>query len=627
MFICEIGIIGYKIFETRNFDFPPGMAVIPLGSRDGRSSFTEVLKILFLPLSQEKLASGTTFGMSKTSLRMKIQLNGHAVTLMKDWDSGAVTQWSASINGIRTYNLQNSHDLKAWMSFFLNETAPTMIARDDETRVHEDILFPLYTLIISMAVESSSLLPGWLSDPVFWNQLSGNQAAVSLISRLKTLQPFAKAHDEDQRRSWSQDVLINKQADDIRQELDALTVQIRNQQQNQGQLEKSLEKLRSELKQQEHIRVFIDEKQSEREKAGFEISTFESLLNESFIGLSEEEFRSLEQKKRRYDELEHRVTDLEGKLIERQHLEKNLMGLRTELDTLKADLSGNQSGTETLPGAKQIRDFESEITRIQDHLRKLAGTEFELQAACDELKVYLQDHHQYEVLLKAKEWMTRNDRKKIKSSLTRARKQKQETEEEIVSLEKHFIREKADALRKEIAAKEQTIAQVQLSFYDLTERMKKMNAQLQELNVPGENQFHAPVMSVSRYFKIFESIYEKKAELASRKAREGFLNFVQRQLSLFYNDPESDQLTKRISPQWMSQHPENIFSFEPGLSGSEKRFFGIVLRILLIRHFTKLDWILFDEPSDSQLTNHELDRLSEHCSAMGFEQILFFRIS
>ncbi len=611
MFIHEIELNHYRNFSERKFTFKPGVNLVLLGKRGGKSSFTEALTATFLPVQQDKLRNCISDGEKQASLRIVLNNGSDSVAISKKWTASSVSQWSAEINE-KKINLLTDGDFKIWIQYFLSYAFGYTL-RDCGDTLYSETLTGIYSLLIRLITGKPAIDYESLTRPGFWMAVSGDADGIFIANKIVHLKSAASAYDEDRRRNQYDKARQTKQIAEWKEQRDRLAGDIREFEKKCDECQIRADLIRSEIKKTAHIAEYLADKQAELEKILFEISTLESLIAESYTEMSEEEFRSLEQKQKRYDELQRRVNDMEGKIIERRHLEKNIAGLKNEEKELEKELQSGLTGDSEIQAKKQLQAYRSEIQKSEKKIDQISSAEQELVFVKEELKTYLGDHHQYEVLVKIRQWMSQNNHKQIQTNLSKANKTRDELQREIGELERTRDVHAALRLQNELASAEQMMLQSRLTLRELKE---KQNRLAQKIAPSGETETQktAP-LSVSRYLQMTELARNKQTGRRLEQTKESFSRFLISNIETYLTDKSDERMLQILRSGFT-----DAFHESSGLSRTESSSAGFLLRLCLLQHFTKIKWMIagaWDDCHNEQASGSHAYR--------DIDQLIFFR--
>lgn len=601
MFIHRIRLKSFRCFDQADFVLAETVQTVSLGRRGGKTSLCRAVQTAFLPVEQAILLLNIRHRALETSVSVDFQLNGKDGTITKTWTPEAVQLWSVHIAD-KYYDLSRPEDLTAWIAIFLQHAGYSIRELAHDLLYHE-IWKDLYTICIQLISGYPLFDSSRLADERFWLLVAGYTDAVFVHSKTARLKNIARQYDENTRQQRYLSIVHQKQSENLNNAISDLSDRIQQHQTRITDLQKQHDQQQTEMRRWQRIREYIDEKEKEIEKLNFEIATYESFLTDAYAEVSENEYRELEKQKKQYDAIQKTIQDLEGRIIERRHMENNLANLLKEIEALEQWIQSGHTSHAGVDFQKQLLDYRDEIKKIRQYLKKNAHLDKELEEAHQQLSDYRRGSDQFEILEKLRLWSQQNNRKSVLAAVEQAKKNKNIIITELQELHGGIAAKKEEECRQALKQTENLLLQAKVNLHQLQEQHQILSERYR--NISGQMKTVNPFFSTHTFLTMTETlqltrmtdcVYEEKKFLSN----ELFAVFTELQKKMGYrNLPEQNPVLQK--PDW-----EKILHDDYGLSHSEKEIFLLVLRLILLKHFSNLNTLL----ADMNLSDNAISTLS-----------------
>ncbi|MBX7151298.1 hypothetical protein K1X84_06625 [bacterium] len=611
MIFKELRLKNIGPFESYTVTFSAGQSQIVLGNAEGKTTVIHALRsVLCFDADPQRLLKD---GASESSVKLQITFGKKDATIEKKWKAGAVSAWKVSIDD-RTMNLLNYDEAVKWKKWWLQQ------CDGDETEPYPEMINDRYAFLTALMFDSSadllqSLMKESFVDRCFMTDAYSNayQHLIGIESHIGEEINKSKLISQERARDSKKIGLLTK-------EIAQIEIEIQNKETLAHQLEQKLSGEQKDMHQASRIHEFIENKKDELHKIEFELKTYRSIIdNNTLTDLSDEELAEIDEKRKRYENLSKRIIDYEQRLIERAHLEKNLIGLQQELRRFKkAVVPAGEEADDDVPSPKQIAVYENESKRIEQKLKSYADLELEIDQLKQERQEFRTAYDQFQVFSKTKKLFSQNDSKKIKSAIQKLDDQKKIIVKELEELQTTVHEDKYAKLLRSSQEMQQQSLEISKHIAELIRRKSTLAVQLQELEKPVNEEDEARrQISLKRYIKI---VQEGLAFLKNRQFEQSRETFIKK-LSSKLPKPYRSSVTGLIKILFSPEHsPEAKHATLLQLSQTETLLIGLMLRITMIDQQTKIRTIILDEHHRQLLDAGQTQALHNWLDQCHFEQ-------
>jgi hypothetical protein len=623
MVLQQIELVNIKQFANRKFLFQTGWNEVMLGNLGGKSTLIEALQsVLGMDPTPVTFFKQHT---EESSVKLDFLLAGNIFSVQKKWERLHVTSWSAESQNTQ-YNLLQPEERLQWMKLFLNVNfkAGSCSEFPDEL-VELQYHFLVHCIYQPAASLFEQFMQQRFTDALF--ALIPYAAAAAKLSRLESLASEdlhgLKLHEQKLTEDRNAVEQRRRDADKLEQDIHSLEARIQ-------QLEENQEQLGGEQAQTEHIHEYIAERKNEIEKIEAELRTQKTKLNDNSQGkYSEKEIHELNSKRAVYEDLVRRITDLEQRIIERSHLEKNLAGIQNEIQKLvtkQESVSVHAAGEHDGAGSDQIALYESEAQRIRDLLAVKSNLDEEVKQLQTEKQAYQVANDRYLMLTRSHQLLTQSDSAKIQSLMEQLEEQKARSLKDLDTLEASVHEERYRARKNVLQQTYHQIAEQKKKLEELTRRQTLLSKTHDGLgtDLNGEGDVKENIrkqITLKRYVAfVGDAVLHLKNTTAVRirtefieslnghAASTPWPNEFIRLISIL-NDPDKDSRSCALTR----------------FSDTERLRFGVWLHLSMIRFFTSLDCAILDEHLAWMFDHEDLNRIYSTVDKMSLEQIIFFQ--
>lgn len=617
MILKKIFFKNIRGIEEYEFTFENGINQISMGINSGKSAIIDAIKQIF---SFEE-PSGDFFRTKSadTVITAHIDLQDEAYCIEKKWYNRILIFWNVSIKDSgKRLNLMEKDDMAEWMKQIGRHLYKQVIA--DFTMLYsapgEEMPWDLfYNNCLNLTWMPSDRFIASPDPAVYLRPFfHGYERMVQNIENVKRVYRN-RSESARQRRLLKQtdqkiSERLHKELMDIEHSV-SLLVARRAHCQNQW------EAVRKEIQKKHHLNEYLSEKKRTLENIEYEITTIKKFLSDSFYDLSDEEYQELQAGKKKYEALTGRIREKEGQRIEKKHLQKNYDGIREEAEKLKKQAVAADTGNPP-EIEKQLRLYTAEMKRIQKQLEEWEFLDEEIAGMKNELEVYEKSYDRYMIIIKTKEILSRNERKKILANIEKLESQRIQTQKEIEELEQSPLMSGIEnAERRET----EFVQQIRQAEYELKMQEERKNGVLSRLHQIQSGNVSNDESSgfTGRYILWMSETTDQYVTYYKRRLFSQFHEYLNIRNSIV----TQNEATRALLELFTAGEPDTANAALP-MSDSERLFFGIIIKLHFMEYFFGWNLIIIDEHAAQLIPENKMIAIQQMVSYNNILQMIYF---
>ncbi|NUM80848.1 hypothetical protein HUU42_08590 [bacterium] len=613
MVFKELKLKNIGPFESHTVIFPAGPAPMAYGNAEGKTTIIHALRsALSFDRDPERLLKDDA---ADASVKLSCAFGKKEIFIEKKWKTAAVSSWKVTVED-RVVNLLKNVEAAGWKKWWLQQC--------DGEETENEMVDARYEFLLNLIFDGSPdflqrLTDGKTVDHCFMSDayFVSYQRLIDIESEIGEEVRQSKLVSQERSRDSKKIGLLSKEIGQIESE-------IQNKETLARQLEQKLSGEQKDMHQASRIHEFIETKKDELHKIEFELKTYRSIIDHNTLtDLSDEELAEIDEKRKRYENLTKRIVDFEQRLIERSHLEKNLIGLQQELRNFKKEAvpAGEESGDD-VPSPKQIAVYENESKRIEQKLKSYADLESDIEKLKQERQEFRTAYDQFQVFSKTKKLFSQNDSKKIKSSIQKLEDQRTSILKELEELQASAHEDKYSKLLRSSQAMQQQTLEISKQIAELIRRKSTLAVQLQELEkrTNGEDEARRRI-SLKRYTKIVQEGLLFLRNRQFEQSREAYIKKLSAKLPKSHRSGAVALAKILFSLDHSSEEKQAVLLQR---SQTELLLIGMMLRAAVLDQQTHIKNIILDEHHRQLLDASQVQSLQHWLEQCRFEQSIAF---
>ena len=619
MYIRSLQIRDFMGFSLYRTEFKEGFSALMMGPSQGKTGLRMAMRAVLADHFDHNFALFHRNHSGTSEINLELYCGKSALRFIKTWTDGAVQQWTVENPDAGTVlDLTNQGTYDDWVRWFLYETQGWPVSEHDgETVLHNEWARGQYDFLMRLIFCDDTTMTDLMTIPI--SSLVGLRYVQNMEVRLNEL--IQKA---------SEKVFILKSEENLVQNELSLLEQKR---QMVLVLEKDLEsdtellqKLDERLIQTQHERVqaeritgYIQEKRSEITKLGFEITTYQNVMQNNVLqDTSEEEIRTMDRKARLYEKAIKEIETIEENIIQRRHLEKNLEGIEQEIQVIDRTHTGKLP-----PEIKtQKKAYESEARRLRLLLSKMQDDPSSMEHWQTEKRAHEEAYHQYTILKKTRQYMNQNNLQKLKSTTDKLIVKRQHMQDELDQIFASQHETQYQKLEAAVASDRQQALELKERMATAVGRKEKLQQDIQALQLVVD--------------KHLSRADQKRREITSKR----HLLFVRETVTDFYNaqiELRKNELSRQIkthlkkfrvaftSKQLFGKNKTNEPSLETiPISTSERILSEHIFAMTVLAMNLKNPIFFADENFSWYLTKDDRTEIEALADQLNFGQFILF---
>ncbi len=620
MVFQQIELINIKQFANRKFLFQTGWNEITLGNLGGKSTVIEAVQAAFSSVSPA--APFFKMHTEETAVHLDILLKGIIFSVQKRWDRQKPAAWSA-VSHERQYDLLNADERLQWMKFFVQVNFKTGSEADLPAELIERRYHFLVQCLYQPAVE-------WLDrlmERDFRDCLFSAEPYEHVADKLSQLEQTASTDLQRLKLTEQKLILDRKAFDHRRRETEKLDHEIKRTELLMRQLQEHHEQVQAEQAQTESLHEYIAEKKSEIERIEIELTAYQKIRDaQARLHYSDDEIAELNAKRKGYEDLTQRVTDLEQKVIERSHLSKNLAGIQNEIQKLQASrelAAVDPGGGKDIDSTGQIGLYESEIRRIRALLDGDSDLEERLENLHREKLSYQTANERYLTVTRTEHLLTQEDSKTVENRIEKLLEQLAQGEKNLEELQASVHENRYRDRMNMLQQVSQQILELRKKSEELIQRRSALT-RVGETHSSGHEDVEKQIrqrITLKRYLALMREAMRHLKQTAAEKMNGDFLESLNSHAASTPWPNEFIRLISIVNDPDAKSREHSLKRF----SHTELRRFSLWLHLSMIRIFTSLDCVILDEHLAWMFDHEELNRIYTMADRMSLEQLIFFQ--
>ncbi len=394
--------------------------------------------------------------------------DGHRWIIKKEWKDAEVLVHTVSCEEQdRHYDLKVPDNRLSWMRNFLQ--AFDKLHGANGVHESEEQWIADYDFITSLMF-SPSVLRGIMAGD-WWKRLFRIEGFPLMENRIGAAMDAVSGRlvEAKRARQAAESILISVRR--LENDLKQCDAEINRAESQIASLQESCDGLETEAMQAGKIQDFITEKKNEIEKLGFEIRGYRSVLqHEAASEFSDEEIREIQEKSKMYEQILKREEAAAQRLIERNHLEKNLRTILNEVRNRKPD----GSDPEFDESSARMDAFGAEIIRIKEALSAYQGVEQEQEALRKEKDLHRPSFDKFHAMQRMKQILSRTEQKQLMSAIDKLEEQRKSLADELEQMQPSILEDRYRILTDQLRQKRQQIAEQKRRLEELYMRRIKI---------------------------------------------------------------------------------------------------------------------------------------------------------
>ncbi|MCB0833793.1 MAG: hypothetical protein KDC45_10050 [Bacteroidetes bacterium] len=504
--VDEIQLRNIRIFDDRRFDFRQDLTDVSLGNVGGKSTLLDAVRCV---LGMRNAPTVALVSGDPSEIVLKARFGGQSWTLFRSFDAMKTLRWSAT-SGVGSFDLKEANQLEEWRSIVLDDMAlPNYGEAFSSAFVHEH-----FDRLLDLSIRASA--PSQLVNEII--QL----VHPDLLFHLAAIGDDIRGRAAEQLQSVKQRAVTERAGNsnsirqfDLLKEIDG---EIRTGEERLLQLEQTLQRDEDELRQGENIHQFVSAKRLEIQQLDFDIAQFELQLAKGDVTVEEPE--TISAKRSEFENLVLLEKDLDGRLREIHHLERNLRGISKEVRSLQK--TGDTS---------KLSIYEEEI----GHLRKLLTENKHVDKELERVRV-----RKAEVAAELGPWISVPNRSKegeldtgqLVQKVEKCRGKKERIEQELEGINAAFYEERFKILEVRIFQHHQQIREQRQRLLDLdARRLEVLKGQTESTSDTQTSVIQKQRLESKRYLDVFAEVLRESSAGIRQDAISRLSDVLKTQLS------------------------------------------------------------------------------------------------
>lgn len=617
MVFKEIDLFHIRSFDQKRLIFNSGFNLIPLGHSEGKSTIIESLRSV-MSISVTEPAGFFKEGAPHSSIIVKLEIDQIKFILTKQWSDHRLCAHTVNSeeSGL-SLDLNDSRQALKWVSLFLRHN--DKMFDENNSNCQPNLLLKRYDFFSSLVLTGFNISNE--ADEGWYHTLFNSHFHDYIGQEVPKLQTAAAAQLNELKVTRQIAASRQKIIERYDAELSHIDKEIKRTESIISQLVSNAEADEAELHQAETINDFILTKKNEIEKINFELRSYNSLLNNNIVTeFSEDEIKEIDKKRKTYEQISNREEMLRGKLIERDHLEKNLNGILNEISLCRVV----QITTAELMDKSPLDVYDAEVKKIRETLKNYSTLEHDLEVTKKEKYLYQSSHDKYLVMSKIKQFTSQNEQKKIRTLIETLGQERDVIAKELEQMQASIHDERYRSLQTKVR-------QVRQQVLEQSKRLEVLyENRMHTLRMFKETAFAGPdltflesrirkQMHLNKYLSVIGEVSQFIQNEMLTKRRDGFLNFVQN-LSGILPD-----FFVPIAEQFVQEHEK--FIQKKGMdrySHSQIAEFNLIFRMVCVNYATNCRTVFLDEHYRWLLDPIQTRRIENMLTPLNFTQVIAF---